>query len=479
MKRSFFLSFFLCVSVFIAFPKPALAVTSSQLVPVSFYSRAFQSIYTSSGSGDIGGTSSVMFRAAYATCSIRVMYQNAWTGGSTTSLSPITLTSAIQTTPDSGAPVQLKFGGSTSAIVLQPGTTVYSDLYTVPGCLTANQFFIIRTFVTVPSGGSFPRDTLAGYGGFEISGYTGTAGSNYVQNATQTPANANGSNQLLTSGATTAWSSDNGAGGGSGLGMFGPIAVVGYTTATAPLPVVALVGDSIMTGATESLDYEGGAAVRGMVSDGFTWYMVAHYGETLNGVYTGAAYGPRLQQVQQATVIIDEYGTNDLNGGVTAATLESQSLLFWALLGAKGIPIIPVTLIPRVTPGCPASSQTVNSHLAAYESYNAWLRAPSSAGAGLSATFDAAAIGVTIPTIIDPASYVESDSANDVPGGPAAPLTSGYNWCGNNNATSYSQDGTHPNTAGALLEKPAFTSTALINIINGTKPVIGGYYFLY
>lgn len=434
-----------------------------QLIPVANYSRdMIGNRYTSGGSGDVSGTSSVMFKIGFACTKLRIRYANyqGTISGEALNLSTITVQSALQAVADSGTPVQATFGGSTAAVSLVPGQEAVTDW--ISGNFSAGQFVAVRTYATWPTSGFLPTGPYTQPSNSAVTGYTGTAGDNYVQH-TNIPANANGSNQLLTAGAASAWYSTNGS------YCYGPVEIEGYASDGVWRPLVALVGDSIMQGSNESSDMCGGAAVRAMISLGVPYVNVAKGGESAGTIYNGLLFSQRQRRIRDASLVIYSYGTNDISGNSTTfATLRGYTLNAWQRLAAGGAPIVPVTLLPRSTgTWTTVGGQTPNTNLAAYQAYNAWLRAPASAGAGNSAIYDAAQLGITIPMIIDPASYIETDSNNTTPGGPSNPITAGYWWCGASNSTAYTTDGTHPSTNAVLLMVPAFTAAAAV--INGSK----------
>jgi hypothetical protein len=436
----------------------------SQVIPITLYSREMDNVtYASGGAGDLGGTSSVMFKVNRRTNKIRLLYGNYNNagGGEALNVSDIFIQAAVQIN-DGGPCSQLTFNGA-NTITVKVGQTLYSDWYYPAGGYTPGTFLSIKTFMQTSVGGTFPLCSFTQPGNGAITGFFGTAGDNYAQH-TNIPANANGSNQILNTLGTSNWYSTNGS------YNYGPLAVEGIAFDGIVSPIVGLAGDSIMQGSSDSADCCGGAAVRAMVTMGFPYYMTARGGESANNVFTGAGYGIRMLRLEKCSVIFESYGTNDLwQTAVSFATLRGQKLQLWSRLSQTGALIIPVTLLPRVG-STPTSSTTQNtgSNLGAYQAYNAWLRAPISAGAGNSAIYDAAQVGVTIPTIADSASYVETNLANATPGGPTAPYTSGFWWCGPGNNAAYSVDGTHPNSNGAILSVPAFT--AATSIIQNSIP---------
>jgi hypothetical protein len=441
-----------------------------QIIPVAGYTREITGTgnYTSGGSSDLGGTAQVQFRMQVACTQIRLFYSNYFNTAdveNTVGLASITVMASFQATANSGTPVQMTFGGpgNTSAVI-PPGQQVYTDWYTVPGGLAVGQNVATRTYVQVASGATFVTG-MTTQNNASINGFTSGDGDNYPQHTT-IPANANGSNQLTTSGSVTAWYS------GTNHYVYGPQYIDGIASDGVIRPIVGLVGDSILQGYAELIDQTSGAANRAMVINGFPWYSMARANETTGAIFTGVGFGQRLNRTRKCSVIVFQYGTNDLVGGSkTFSVLRTQTLQAWQFLCIDGQLLIPTTLLPRPTGTYTSTSgQTVNTGLAAYQAYNAWLRAPISAGAGASATYDAKQLGITIPYIADTASYIETDASNTTPGGPSNPNTAGYFWCGPGNNTNYTNDGVHPITNAVLLMVPAYTSAGFINAVNSSTP---------
>lgn len=420
------------------------------------------------GTADLGGTSQIVFRCAIPTTQIRLLFSNYQesSGGEIASPGTITVMASFQATAEVGTPVQVLFAGATSVVIL-PGQQVFSDIITLGTATIRDQIVAVRAYVQAAAGLGFPTGQYVANTVASVTNYSGTKGANNYRKSTNTPSLANGSNQLLTAGAAT-WSAI-----GLSTSTFGynALDVLGYASDGVVRPYVGLVGDSIMSGDSDSSDQMGGACVRGMVQIGVPYIMVARGGETAATFAKANLSAQRLQRLRNCTIIFEQYGTNDLKGGATFATLQSTTLALWRLLAQYGAQIIAVTQIPRVTGTLTSTTgQVVQSFEAARQSYNAWIRAPISSGAGVSASFDANAIGVTVAYICDPASYVETDINNTFPGGPGAPNLNGLWYCGAANTTQNTAEGTHPNAGGAVLMIPAFAgaSTAIAAAIPAT-----------
>lgn len=442
--------------------KPALTPVqspSNPFISITGYSRNLnQTVYTAGASADTGGTSQQVYKMQVRSNRIRVVFGNFTSSNNGESAtSPLTIQASIQSVADNDTPVQLTFGGANS-VAIQTGQIIYSDWYAVPGFVEVGQFIAIRTFATWAASASVATSSPGP--SFSNTGYLGAAGDNYPQHTTGA-----GTNQILTAGKASVWASS------TTTTSYQPMGIDGYAVDGVARPNVALVGDSILNGFTDAPDGTGGYGVRAMISLGLPYILCAQPGESCASVVTSAGFASRLTRISRATCIIHQYGTNDINGNVvTFATLRANTLLFWQLLAANGAQVIPVTLIPRITgTATPAASQTVNTNAAVYQSYNAWLRSPISGGANVSARFDAAAVGVTVPTIIDAAAYIETDSVNTAPN-LVTPNTGNRLYCGAGNATAYTSDGTHPTTAGALIMVPAFTTMAVKAAIFATVP---------
>lgn len=444
-------------------------IAPPQIIPVAYFNTDSVGgiTYTSGGSGDLGGTSTNIHLIAVATNKLRFLYSNYSPSEALTSA--VTIQASIQETADSGTPVQITFNGATS-VVINPGQSVWSDWYYPTATLPAGRSIGMRTFTQVASGGTFPQGQIFNTGA-NGNPCSGAGGLNYVQYGST---HNNGSNQILTAGSSNTWIATG------NIYNFGPSAIVGYAADGVSRAVGAIVGDSIALGVGDD-NTIGGYITRALYAMGITYYKVAQNGEALSAVVTGNNYTSRFNKVQRATFIVFEYGTNDffLVNTTTFATVRTRALNFLQYIVQNNQPVFGCTLLPRptYTPAIfPVSNQTVNVNNANYQLYNAWMRAPASAGVGNSFAADLANLGITCAGIIDAASYIETDSNNTTPGGPSAPNTGGLYWCGTNNATSPSSDGTHPNYTAVQLIQPAllpFKAAMLATAPTSVANVIG------
>jgi lysophospholipase L1-like esterase len=443
-----------------------------QLIPVNYASRNQDSAAYSAG-GSNTNTTQLLFPIMTPCTSFRLMYSSYEMAGNTTgegySMLTYLLQSSVQYPADSGTPVQVTWQGSTSPIAVPGGTTMFSDP------ISASAFGL----------SAFPKFAAGNVGLVAVRSYVSWTGSGKIPVGPYTPSSfpglasysagagglALGINHLLTPGAFGVTSTGT---------VLGPLALLGYAQDGVTRPIVAIVGDSIADGYQDVLSV-GGFAVRALQGANIPYYQCAHSGESVANIYQGQAFFNRLAyECWNASVIIDDYGTNDLDSGssnLAVSVVIAFKLLFWKMIARFGAQVIPTTLLPRVTYSgsiFPASGQTPDTNNAAYQTYNAWIRAPASAGAGNSATYDAAVYGVTIPAIADIASYIESTTANATPGGPSAPQTGGVWYCGAGNATAYSPDGVHPNTAGVALIQPAVPTTLISTLLPPSSGVPTG-----
>ena len=215
----------------------------AQIITVFHFSRepSHQATTYTGATGDVSGTSNLVFKAGFATTKIRFGYAN-YTGSGPAAESATTGTvnvqAAFQAVSETGVPVQLPIGGSTALTAVAPGQIVYTDWITVS--IAAGTYCAIRTYATWAVGAVFPLVASQAFNGG--SGYTGGGGDNYVQHAVTTPANANGSNQLLTTGSYTTWNSAY-----RSL-MYGPFIVEGYASDGTVRPIMVGVGDSLTAG---------------------------------------------------------------------------------------------------------------------------------------------------------------------------------------------------------------------------------------
>lgn len=217
---------------------------------------------------------------------------------------------------------------------------------------------------------------------------------------------------------------------------YGPVTVLGSTDES-PWPAVALIGDSIMARNTQYDDtinaygggFAGGISGAGYVlplkNAGIPCVILARPGEGLGSIGTGGTWlggdFARHSLLQYCTACITEYGTNDISGGTTASTLESNMLVEWQDLAIRGLNVYQTTLLPRTNgSNVPATNFTSGS---VRDTVNTWLK-----------TSAVTASNGALSGVIDLCPAVESTGTPDT-------------WA----SMTYTDDGVHPSPIGGNL----------------------------
>lgn len=343
-----------------------------------------------------------IYRMYVNTTQVRFVYQN-WgcigaTPGNENSAGPFTLQAAAifgwGATP---VAIPITFSGVQSITVGQYQTVV-SDPVELPSNIVTGSYFLVRSYTTVggtylPVGidPAFPNSAL-------INGW----GEGYITGA----------------GLDTTTSFDVIARLPSGKFSFGPVAVIGWPTSGKPTTVVAQSGDSVVGGTDWSSNEGPGLSFTNYALDNASIpsFNLGRSGENASDVIIVSNYFRRFGLVRGCTKVIDEYGTNDIAGGATAATVKASLLQHWNNLAARGVTAIyRTTITPRNTSSngwSTLAGQTLQSFESVRQTINQWLRAPASAGAGNSARFDS---GGLVAAIFDTAALIEVNSDGSVP----------------------------------------------------------------
>ena len=249
--------------------------------------------------------------------------------------------------------IPLTFGGRPD-VTLAPGATVFSD----PGGvdLAPGAVFFLRAFVrTAAAGQSWPLGRFMGSG--------------------------EGSNR-----------SDTAAGGADARAGVGPLAnAVSYEAGVYPSAVVgrrdpaysgptvsvAVVGDSIATGSGENPygAYAYGFVERALNAAGAAWSNSTKPGDLLANPATLAQRRRRMVHLAPfATSALIQAGVNDIFGGASLATMQSNAAALCMAFARSGARPFLTTITPKQNSG--TDYTTTN---AAYEAvrrqYNSWIRA--------------------------------------------------------------------------------------------------------
>lgn len=207
---------------------------------------------------------------------------------------------------------------------------------------------------------------------------------------------------------------------------FGPSMVLGYPDSASTAKSVGLLGDSIGNGIGET----GLAFTKPIVAQGFMaraltakggLVNLAEGGDWAQGFQRTAGSLKRLRYLERCNSAVIEYGTNDIGGVLSAATVvEAANLNIASNIRRLGIgKVFITTLLPRTT-STDAWATTTNQTPIAGESerlnYNAWIRAKcpvnpitlAPVAVGTSNALLAGQLGHPINGIFDIASAVES-----------------------------------------------------------------------
>lgn len=349
------------------------------------------------------GTGEMMFTVGVAATAITALWTHWYSlsgGGTVTDTDPagaITFSASLKvvssTNPGTvtGTIYRLTFSGRTSATI-DPGGRIIADPLGLS--LAVGDVVAIRTYLS--SGTAYPpRGTFgAGWGGF----------------TTTTDLTAPGS---------AAISSSTGY-------YYGPAALLGRAQGANNAKSVLISGDSIALGSGDAANYTvpaagnpGGHLIRaltgkaGVISLAVAGDLAAAFQGT-NGSFR------RLSNAPLCNSAIDEYGSNDLVVGTTAAALEAIKLNNATCLARQGIAkVFITTLVPRTTSTDRWATTTNQTPLASESqrvAYNTWARAncpinpttKAPVAVGTSGALLAGQFGHPITGFFDTAAAVES-----------------------------------------------------------------------
>ena len=317
------------------------------------------------------GTSEMVFTVGVAATNITALFCHSYsnTSGSDADTDPsgsITFNASLKvvssTNPGTvtGTLYRLTFNGRTSA-TLDPGGRIIADalgLSVAPGDVVA-----VRTYLS--SGTAYaPRGTYGG--GYGII-FSATSPGGFVSGSDLTPP---GSGAIA---------------GSSGV-YYGPSALLGRPTGADKAKSVLYLGDSIGVGVADDVIFtrpalggQGGFVLRAL--SGLSGLLSLSLGsDTAANFQSTAGSFRRLGNAGQlCNSAIIEYGTNDLWGGATAATLEGINLNIATDLRRLGISkVFLTTLLPRTTSTdgwVTTTNQTPLSMESQRVAYNTWVRA--------------------------------------------------------------------------------------------------------
>lgn len=256
------------------------------------------------------------------------------------------------------------------------GAVVISD--PIPISVSTSDSVWVRTYFDVGSGGFYPTG-IPFYG----SGSQGTDGMTFGSNLTES------GTPTLVSSLSLYWSH---------------LAVIGIPTGTFK-PGVLLIGDSIMNGIDDQFNPNDstcwrqpyGFASRALQSAGFGMTYLSAGSDTAAQWLSGGFI--RMPAAAGTQVVLCNYGINDLSGGATYGTLQTNLKAIWTMFKQRGYKVFQTTLCPQTTSTdkwYTTGNQTKKSWETNRVNINAWLLDTSSSGAiaqsagALSKVFDVA-----------------------------------------------------------------------------------------
>lgn len=248
------------------------------------------------------------------------------------------------------------FGGANN-VAVEPGSHVFTDALNV--AIPRGARFALRTFADGPSGicnDSYAPGDLAG-ATIDVCNYGATV------------ANVYDSTAAITVTSRTA--------------ACRPTAVLGQTSAIC----IGVIGDSRAKGTLDSAsDFFGGIGeINKRLSRKYLTLTVAEGGTRMTNAATSSGWDKRISLLNTyCDLIVTNHGINDLNNGVTAASLITALATLRARLGNK--PLYACTVAPYTTSTdgwTTLGNQTVKSWEAQRVSFNDKLRAGETAASGV------------------------------------------------------------------------------------------------
>jgi hypothetical protein len=229
------------------------------------------------------------------------------------------------------------FGGQLS-VTISSGQYVKSD--PLPIRIRQGRTYFTRTFVTVPSGGTIVAGSAPDSSRYE-----------YTDNTTTT-------DQTL-----------SGTISGSVSYGYSPVAIIGTPYSRAAVPMVVLLGDSIMQGVARNPVYSWAEEVLELaliphLSLAMSGEQAVQFGGQQGLINEDNGHRYRGRFIAGATDVISDYSINDFSTGATAAQMQTRSLGMSRLATQVGARFHQTTITPKTT--STDSWATANNH--------AWLR---------------------------------------------------------------------------------------------------------
>lgn len=320
--------------------------------PIATHGRSdfYGALYTATaGTGQLSRT---YHKLAVDAKWIRLCYANQYKNDGSSITDAITVEAVVERT--NSEPIRVRFNGQTT-VSIPPYGMVYSD--PIPLMRRANDnstpFLRLRTLV---SGNSWPRfsypNTYDDYVAQSTGEYSATTTLTTLQNKITTAGTITG----ITTNTTDL--------------LYYPTKIVAAESVMPTRAAIALIGDSIMAGASGRAD--DGFCHRA-IAENYAWGCFALAGEQAYSFqYINGELG-RWQQLQGYTHAICNYGINDISVNNTTsqndATVKASLIKIWDQLASGGITTWQTTITPRSNDGNGVSGATPN--VVPFGSYNA------------------------------------------------------------------------------------------------------------
>lgn len=316
--------------------------------PVATHGRSdfYGALYTASGSQ--GQLSRTYHKLAVDGTWIRLCYANQYKNTGSTISDTITVEAVVERT--NSEPIRVRFNGATT-VTIPPYGMIYSDPIPLLRKATdpSTPFLRVRTLV---SGVSWPRYSYPNTYDDYVSQSTGEWSATTTLSTLQGKMDTAGTITGITTNTTDL--------------IYYPSKIVAAESVQPTRAAIALIGDSIMGGASGRADDGFGHRA---IAENYAWGCFSLSGEQAASFqYIHGELG-RWQQLQGYTHAICNYGVNDISADQTSATIKGALIRIWAQLNDSRIKPWQTTITPRSNDGNGVSGATPN--VVPFGSYNA------------------------------------------------------------------------------------------------------------
>lgn len=354
-----------------------------------------------------GGTSRLRKRTplGWGNADMSLVYQNFYLSGGVGEISgPSTITLGAVTVEYPLSTFTTVFFNGSATATIAPGQTIISD--PIPLEIPPNTIYWVRTYHTVPAPGQVSPGFPKGSPTLDPLGLDLTNnGNNYFANG------GDGSNHAADT--SYLWVTDFTYPYGPSAVIGTPMGNIGYT------PVVGIIGDSIIWGQGNNAAPGGSYLDYALHFAGIPFYNMADPAELGSSISNPSKLRNRMVFLSACSSIVWAFGTNDIFVGLQSfATVRTNALSTIKMSTAYGAPVWVCTTLPQTTSSDSwhsNSGQSPKTGNAVRLQWNAYLRAPASAGAGNSLAFDLTALNIKFGGLIDIANLAETNPIGTVP----------------------------------------------------------------